>query len=106
MKNKRKVIEWNTLRKLLFAFCVCTCTLPLFAQQTISVTGTVIDKNGEPAIGANIAVKGTAKGTTTDVEGKFSLNVPDNAVLQVSYLGYITQEISDLAGLRGGVNRL
>ncbi|MDR0845844.1 MAG: TonB-dependent receptor, partial [Tannerella sp.] len=57
------------------------------------ITGTVFDNKGEAVIGASVVVKGTAKGLATDVNGKFNLNVPDNAVLQVSYLGYLTQEI-------------
>jgi TonB-linked SusC/RagA family outer membrane protein len=65
---------------------------PQQAKKTI--TGIVIDKDGETIIGANIVEKGTAaNGTITDVNGEFTLNVSDNAVLQVSYVGYITQEI-------------
>jgi TonB-linked SusC/RagA family outer membrane protein len=58
------------------------------------ITGTITDTNGETIIGASIIVKGTALGITTDVNGKFSLNVPENAVLQVSYIGYESQEIT------------
>lgn len=57
------------------------------------VTGTVVDENGEPVIGVSILEKGTSNGISTDMNGKFTLNVPLNAILQVSYLGYITQEI-------------
>ncbi|MDR1170051.1 MAG: carboxypeptidase-like regulatory domain-containing protein, partial [Prevotellaceae bacterium] len=66
-------------------------------RQDRRVTGTVVDVNDEPVIGANIMEKGTTNGTVTDVDGNFSLNVADNAVLQVSFVGYITQEISALA---------
>jgi TonB-linked SusC/RagA family outer membrane protein len=63
-------------------------------QQTRILTGTVRDDAG-PVIGANIIVKGTTNGTVTDQDGKFSLsNIPDNAVIQVSYIGYVTQEIA------------
>jgi TonB-linked SusC/RagA family outer membrane protein len=58
-----------------------------------TVTGTVVDASNEPVIGANIREKGTTNGTVTDIDGKFSLNVPGNSVLQVSYIGYDTQEI-------------
>lgn len=58
-----------------------------------SVKGTVTDANGEPVIGANIVIKGTSKGTITDIEGKFMLDIPENAVLQVSYIGYELQEL-------------
>jgi TonB-linked SusC/RagA family outer membrane protein len=65
------------------------------AQSKTRITGTVVDLTGEPVIGANIMEKGvTANGTVTDADGKFSLSVSDNAVLQISYIGYITQEIS------------
>lgn len=57
------------------------------------VKGTVTDANGEPVVGANILEKGTANGTITDVDGRFSLNVDDNAVLIVSYIGYETKEV-------------
>lgn len=73
------------------------------SAQTRRITGTVIDHNGEPIIGANILEKGTTNGTVTDLEGKFSLDVGDNAVLQISYIGYISQEIRALTG-GGGVN--
>ncbi|MDR1675783.1 MAG: TonB-dependent receptor [Tannerella sp.] len=66
-------------------------------QQGRQITGTVVDVNGEPVIGANILEKGTTNGIVTDVDGNFSLNVANNAVLQVSFIGYITQEISVLS---------
>ncbi|MDR1408409.1 MAG: carboxypeptidase-like regulatory domain-containing protein [Tannerella sp.] len=62
------------------------------------VTGTVVDENGEPVIGANVMEKGTVNGTVTNPEGSFSLNVQENAILQISFIGYITQEISALSG--------
>ncbi|MDR1331106.1 MAG: TonB-dependent receptor [Tannerella sp.] len=75
---------------------------PLEPQQnTRRITGSVIDEKGEPIIGANIVEKGTSNGTVTDVDGNFSLGIQANAVLQVSYIGYITQEISSLPG--GGI---
>jgi TonB-linked SusC/RagA family outer membrane protein len=64
-----------------------------FQQVPRKITGSVVDEKGEPAIGASIVVKGTTTGVITDVDGKFGLEVPTNAVLQVSYIGYITQEI-------------
>jgi TonB-linked SusC/RagA family outer membrane protein len=62
-------------------------------QQTKKITGTVKDKNGEAVIGASIVVKGTTLGTVTDMDGKFELSVPSNAVVVVSYIGFSTQEI-------------
>ncbi|MDR1675473.1 MAG: carboxypeptidase-like regulatory domain-containing protein, partial [Tannerella sp.] len=64
-------------------------------QTKIRITGTVVDQTGEPVIGANIVEKDVAiNGTVTDVDGKFSLSVSANAVLQVSFVGYITQDVA------------
>lgn len=63
-------------------------------SQSKTVTGVVLDAANIPVIGANVIVKGTTNGTVTDMDGRFSLqNVPENAVLQVSYIGYLDQEI-------------
>lgn len=62
-------------------------------QQNKKITGTITDANGEAIIGANVAVKGTTNGTITDMDGKFMLEVPNNAILQISYMGYNTQEV-------------
>jgi Secretin and TonB N terminus short domain. len=58
------------------------------------IKGTIIDENGEPIIGANIVEKGTTNGTVTDVDGFFSLQVEEGAVLHVSYIGFLPQDIS------------
>lgn len=64
-----------------------------------TLTGTVVDENGEGLIGANILLKGTSRGTVTDFDGTFSLNVPTNcADLVVSYTGFTTQEVKACAG--------
>lgn len=64
-------------------------------QQAQIVTGIITDKTGEPVIGANIIVKGTTNGTISGMDGRFSLEIPNNnAVLQVSYIGYLNQTIT------------
>ncbi|RUT79694.1 SusC/RagA family TonB-linked outer membrane protein [Ancylomarina longa] len=64
-------------------------------QQALkSVSGTVVDQAQMPLIGVNIIIKGTSTGTVTDFDGKFELNVPDNALLQFSFIGYLNQEIA------------
>lgn len=63
-------------------------------QEGKRITGTITDKNGEPIIGANIVEKGTTNGTISDVNGKFTLNISQNSSLQVSFIGYVTQEFS------------
>ncbi|MDR2680916.1 MAG: SusC/RagA family TonB-linked outer membrane protein, partial [Tannerella sp.] len=68
---------------------------PESEQNKTKITGTVVDQTGEPMIGANIVEKGdVTNGTVTDAEGNFSISVQDNAVLRISYVGYVTQEIS------------
>ena len=57
------------------------------------VTGTIRDNHGEPIIGANVFVKGTTSGTVTDMDGNFSLEVPEQGTLVVSYIGYLTKEM-------------
>ena len=65
------------------------------ASDTQNITGVVKDKSGVPIIGANILVKGTTNGTITDMNGRFMFSdIPTTSVLQVSYIGYKTQEIS------------
>ncbi len=64
-------------------------------RLVLNVSGRVIDSKGEPLIGVNILVKGTSKGTTTDIDGRFSLNdVDDLAILLISYIGYQSQEVA------------
>ncbi|MEG1585711.1 MAG: TonB-dependent receptor [Bacteroidales bacterium] len=59
--------------------------------QDYELTGKVLDESNLPLIGANVTVKGTVNGTMTNPDGLFRLTVPKNAVLEVSYVGYITQ---------------
>lgn len=61
--------------------------------QQKAISGKVVDSKGESIIGANVMEKGTTNGTITDFDGNFNLNVAANAVLQISYIGYKTQEI-------------
>ena len=64
--------------------------------QSTTITGTVTDENGEPIPGGNITIKGTAIGSITNLEGKYSIEVrdPSTAILVFSYIGYHTQEIA------------
>ena len=62
-------------------------------QQANKVTGIVKDANGEPVIGANVMVKGQSIGTITDIDGRFVLDAPKEAVLQITYIGYVSQEV-------------
>ena len=62
-------------------------------SSTKKISGVVKDETGEPVIGANVVVKGTTNGTVTDMNGRYSLEVPEGGVLQISYIGYNTQEV-------------
>lgn len=63
-------------------------------QQQRTMKGTVVDKAGEPVIGASVVVKGTTIGGITDLDGNFTISpLPDKAIIQVSYIGYKSQEL-------------
>ena len=84
----------NCMKKnllLLFMFFCLTTTLALAQDRTI--TGKVVDKDGQPVPGATVIVKGTTTGASTKADGTFSLNVPSNATLIISFIGMATQEI-------------
>ena len=61
-------------------------------QQSRKITGTITDAKGEPLLGVNVVVKGTTNGTITDLDGKYVLEVEPNAILVISYIGYVTQQ--------------
>lgn len=71
---------------------------PLKREQQGEVTGRVIDVNGEPVIGATVIVQGTSNGTITDFDGNFTLNAMNNAVLEISYIGYETRQLKPQNG--------
>ena len=68
-------------------------SVPAVTQQKKTITGVVTDDMGEPIIGANVIEKGTTNGIITDMDGKFTLEIAPGAIVQVSYIGYNTQEI-------------
>ncbi|MFO8002338.1 MAG: SusC/RagA family TonB-linked outer membrane protein [Marinilabilia sp.] len=63
-------------------------------EATITVTGTVTDQNGEPVPGVNVVVVGTSTGTITDMDGNYSLDVPEDGSLKFSFIGFDEQEIA------------
>lgn len=89
--SKRSGIINNLFRMLTLSLFVL-CTTVVFAQQK-PIKGTVVDATGEPLIGVNVSVKGTTIGTITDVDGKYSLEVPAKGTLVFSFIGYKTAEI-------------
>lgn len=82
VNDKQIVLSLKTLKM----------NLPGIDQQKKNITGTVVDATGLPIIGANVMIKGTTNGTVTDVEGRFSLETSDDAILEVSYIGYTSYE--------------
>ena len=78
-----------------YLFCLLCSLLALPAMAQVKVTGTVVDENSEPVSFATVKIKNAQSGTTTDINGKFSLTVPDGRnTLQVSYVGYETYEVT------------
>ena len=80
-----------------FKLSLITGALFLFAclgnAQNITVSGTVLDPDGEPIPGAGVMLEGTTRGAATDVDGRFSLSAPSQGVLVVSSLGFIEQRV-------------
>ena len=101
-----KTREMNCL-KIAGASLLLLCISPQFAvadglkqdavtimqQQNLKVSGVVTDEAGEPLIGLSVLVKGTTLGNITDLNGRFSLDVPEGSILEISYIGYKTQSI-------------
>ena len=90
MQTEFRTILWRRgLSMMLFVLFSVTV-----AMAQVLVRGTVVDQTGESVIGASIQVKGTTQGTITDIDGKFSLEVPDKkSVIVVSFIGYATKEL-------------
>ncbi|MDR1718519.1 MAG: carboxypeptidase-like regulatory domain-containing protein, partial [Dysgonamonadaceae bacterium] len=76
----------------------------LNVQQQRKVTGKVTDQEGQPLPGVSVIIKGTTQGTATDADGNFSLTVSDNATLVISFLGYKSQEISNISDISENKN--
>lgn len=83
---------WRLLLILFGAFFFAPNASAQSADRT--VTGTVRDEKNEGIPGVNVLIKGSTRGTSTDVEGNFRLAVPDGATLQFSYIGYVSQEVA------------
>ncbi|MBP1639627.1 MAG: SusC/RagA family TonB-linked outer membrane protein [Bacteroidetes bacterium] len=91
--------KWVCCFLLVFAGVVpplyaSSATVASVQQQDKKVSGTVTDENGEPLIGVTLAIKGQARGTVTDINGKYALNVSNSDVLVVSYVGYKRQYVT------------
>lgn len=80
-------------RMFLVIACMLCASVTAFAQNK-TISGTVVDPNGEAIIGANVQVKGTTIGNISDIDGNFSFEAPSTGTLVISYIGYKTQEIA------------
>ena len=87
-------------QSVLTFLCLCLSISALASQSGTNlndptqVSGVVLDQAGQPLIGVFVLEKGTSNGTMTDVDGQFSLSVPSDAVLEISCMGYVTQDIA------------
>ena len=87
-------------KRFLFTFVMALMvTMTAFAQKR-TFTGTVVDSNGEPLIGASVVQKGTTNGGITDIDGNYSVQVDAGSTLVFSYVGYETQEHTAADGLK------
>ena len=95
--SSRRILFSTVMASALLAGSPQTVFAEVNGVQTVMQTGTVkgqvVDANGEPIIGATVQVKGTVTGIISDLDGNFTVNVPADATLIISYIGYQTQEI-------------
>ena len=91
-----KQVLFSTMLFLGVVGGLTVCPIPAMAavEQTIKVSGQVVDQDGEPLIGATIRVKGVQTGVVTDIDGNFELNAASDATLVVSYVGYKDREFA------------
>lgn len=90
----------NIIRKLWLLTAFMLLTLGASAQQKITVSGHVADSNGEEIIGASVLEVGTTNGTVTDYNGDFKIQVKPKAQLRISYVGYTTQTVAAVNGVK------
>lgn len=95
ISKKREEHPWSQgIRKAFMLIMFISFGLVSIYAQNRTVTGTVTDDKGESLIGVSVAIKGTTTGTITDVDGRFSMSVPSDAILTISYLGFTPKEIA------------
>ena len=87
------------MKALFFAVLLIFACVNLSAQERVTASGTVIDENKIPMIGVSVIEKGTHNGTMTDIDGNWSMEVTEGAVLEFSYIGYTSVELPAAAGM-------
>ena len=87
------------MKALFSAVLLIFACVNLSAQERVTASGTVIDENKIPMIGVSVIEKGTHNGTMTDIDGNWSMEVTEGAVLEFSYIGYTSVELPAAAGM-------
>lgn len=101
MKKLSRNNKLNCISRFMFLAMLLMCASFAYAQS--KVNGRVTDKAGEPIIGASVMVQGTSTGAVTDINGNYTINnVPNKAILKISYVGYVSQNVPTNG--RGTVN--
>ena len=83
----------NVLKKALCAFCLILAGGSIAFAQDLNVRGKVVDQSGLPLIGAGVMQVGTTNGVITDMDGNFTITVPEGSTLEISYVSYLTQQL-------------
>lgn len=97
MKNSKRLRLFSQMYFIQWLFLTVLFSLVAMSgyAQSKTITGKIIDSTGEPVIGASVLVKGTTNGVISDIDGNFSLQgVAENATIQISFVGYKTQELA------------
>lgn len=89
MKNSVKSNAFSRMMRLMIVLCVF-CWGARIQAENIHVNGTVVDENGDSLVGVSVVVEGTSTGAATDIDGNFTLSVPEGKNLKFSYIGYET----------------
>ncbi len=94
VKSRPLTKQVNCLRRICLVLIVSLFSAAgLYAQSAREISGTVSDVLGEPLTGASVIEKGTTNGTMTDIDGKFTLNVKENATIEISFIGFKSQSL-------------
>ncbi|MBQ9172270.1 MAG: TonB-dependent receptor [Bacteroidales bacterium] len=91
--NRSLTFRWASRIAAVAAILLVSVT-SLFAQQRVTVSGTVFDESNLPMVGVGVMQKGTTNGVATDLDGKYTISVPAGSTLVFSSIGYLEQEIS------------
>lgn len=98
--NSIKMKHKNIFNLCLSIFLAFVMALPAFAQDAKTYKGVVVDESGQPIIGAAVKVAETNIGTITDLDGKFVINVPTGKYVEITFIGYIPQKITNFKDVK------